>query len=93
MLMPVTINSKSLCPNSLHLCKSQSPYSAYVCPGLQVFDGLIGQVLFVKLPVDLWQLRHPESIAVLHQDLPDAKLDLLRVIGLSFTGGEPLIHI
>lgn len=56
-------------------------YSAYVGPGLQVFDGLGGQLLFVQLSVDLRQLRHPETVAVLPEDLPDATLDLLRVVG------------
>lgn len=56
-------------------------YSAYVGPSLQVFDGLGGQLLFVQLSVDLRQLRHPETIAVLPEDLPDATLDLLRVVG------------
>lgn len=49
-------------------------------PGLQVFDGLSGQLLFVQLSVDLRQLGHPETIAVLAEDLPDATLDLLRVV-------------
>lgn len=31
-------------------------YGAYVGPGLQVFDGLTGQLLFVQLSVDLRQL-------------------------------------
>lgn len=56
-------------------------YSAYVRPGLQVFDGFGGQLLFVQLSVDLRQLGHPETIAVLPEDLPDAALDLLRVVG------------
>lgn len=60
-------------------------------PGLQVFDGLGGQVLFVQLSVDLRQLRHPEPITVLPQDLPDAALDLLRVVGPSFIQAVVLI--
>lgn len=62
-------------------------------PGLQVFDGLSGQVLFVQLSVDLRQLRHPEAVTVLPQDLPDATLDLLRVVGLSFPRAEALVQI
>lgn len=53
-------------------------------PGLQVFDGLSRQVLFVQLSVDLRQLRYPEPITVLPQDFSDATLDLLRVVGFSF---------
>lgn len=64
-----------------------------MCPGVQVFDGLSRQVLFVQLSVDLRQLWHPEPVTVLPQDLPDATLDLLRVIGLSFPRAEALIQI
>lgn len=71
----------------------RSTYSAYVRPGLQVFDGLSGQVLFVQLSVDLRQLRHPEPITVLPQDLPDATLDLLRVVWPSFIRAGILIQI
>lgn len=62
----------------------RSIYSAYVCPGIEVFDGLSGHVLLVQLSVDLRQLGHPEAITVLPQDLFDATLDLLRIVGLSF---------
>lgn len=73
--------------------KIRSTYSAYLCPGLQVFNGLCGQVLFVQLSVDLRQLRYPEPVTVLSQDLPDATLDLLRVVGLSFVQARVLIQI
>lgn len=62
-------------------------------PGLQVFDSLGRQVLLVKLSVDLRQLRHPEAIAVLLQDLFDAALDLLGVVRLSFPQASALIQI
>lgn len=58
-------------------------YGADVGPALQVSDGLAGQILFVQLSVDLRQLGHPEPVAVLAQDLPDAALNLLTVVRLS----------
>lgn len=64
-----------------------------MCPGLQVFDRLSGQVLLVQFSVDLRQLRHPEPITVLPQDLPDATLDLLRVVGPAFIQARVLIQI
>ncbi len=64
-----------------------------MCPGLQVFDGRGGQVLFVQLFVDLRQLRHPEAVTVLPENLPDATLDLLRVVGVSFIRAGALIQI
>lgn len=60
------------------------PYSAYVCPRLQIFDGFSGEVLLVQLPVHLRQLGHPEPVTILLQDLFDATLDLLWIVGLSF---------
>lgn len=68
-------------------------YSAYVYPGLQVFKSLSGHVLFVQLPVDLRQLGHPEPVAVLPQNLTDAPLDLLRVVGLFFPRVEAFVWI
>lgn len=65
----------------------RSTYSAYMGPGLQVFNGLSGEILFVQLSVDLRKLWHPEPITILSQDLPDATLDLLRVVRSSFIWG------
>lgn len=73
--------------------KYKNKYSAYVSPGVQVFDGFSGQVLFVQLSVDLRELRYPEPVTVLPQDLPNASLHLLRVVGLSFPRAEVFIQI
>lgn len=66
-------------------------YYANVRPGLQVFNGLCGQVLFVKLSVHLRQFGHPEAITVLRQDLSDVTLDQLGVVGLCFPRTKALI--
>lgn len=62
-------------------------------PGLQVSNGLGGQVLFIKLFVDLGQLGQPEAVGVLGQDLLDAVLDLLRVVDFAFATVQILIQV
>lgn len=62
-------------------------------PGVQVSDALAGQLLLVQLSVDLRQLRHPEAVAVLAQDLPDPTLNLLRVVGPAPVRAGALVQI
>lgn len=97
MAMLLTARGSVFHYTTLHYTKWNSSgggtYGAYVGPGLQVFDGLAGQLLFVQLSVDLRQLWHPETIAVLPEDLSDATLDLLRVVGQPFVWTGVLMKI